>query len=112
MVDRLQVQDPHRPGCVNDQVPDLAGELGLNVGFSLAGFFGSLFHVKGLSRFDAMLTVVAGTMSANYLTPLVVDVVHVPERGHFACAFFIGTLGLRSVEFCMGWVRRRLKAKG
>ena len=80
--------------------------LGVNIGFMIAGFFGSLFHIKGLSKFDAMVTVIAGTASANYLTPLVLDVFHVTEHTQYAVAFFVGTLGLRSTELVLSKFRK------
>ena len=101
-------KESHAPGSVIPAVDkDLAGELGLNIGFSLAGFFGSLFHIRGLSKLDAMITVVVGTTSANYLTPLVVDMIHVGDRAQFACAFFIGTMGLRSTELVLSKFRTK-----
>ena len=113
---REEESHAHAPGRVTplvdkDTAGDLAGELGLNIGFSLAGFFGSLFHVRGLSKFDAMITVVVGTTSANYLTPLVVDMMHISDRAQFACAFFIGTLGLRSTELVLSKFRAKPQSK-
>ena len=67
-------------------------ELGINVGMSVGGFFGSLLLVgkqKGASIRTQMFSILAGTLSANYITPLAVN---------FAMAFIVGFSGLRLVE--------------
>jgi hypothetical protein len=99
----MMPSNPSPPDPMNDGdgVPEWLSHLGVNLGFMLAGFFGSLFHVRGLSKINAMVTMVIGTASANYLTPLVIDIFHVTEHAQYAVAFFVGTLGLRSTELVL-----------
>jgi hypothetical protein len=81
---------------------DFLSELGINVGLSVAGFFGSLLMVGKSSAFDLRTTftaLIAGTASANYLTPTVVDMLRLQGTDYvFSIAFLIGFLGLRLVE--------------
>ena len=75
-------------------------ELGINVGMSVGGFFGSLLLVgkqKGASIRTQMFSILAGTLSANY--PLAVNFLGVElESAKFAMAFIVGFSGLRLVE--------------
>lgn len=81
---------------------EFLADLGINVGLSVAGFFGSLLMVGKNSAADLRTTftsMVAGVASANYLTPVVVDVLKLNDTGYdFALAFLIGFMGLRLVE--------------
>jgi hypothetical protein len=77
-------------------------ELGINVGMSVGGFFGSLLLVgkqKGASIRTQMFSILAGTLSANYITPLAVNFLGIElESAKFAMAFIVGFSGLRLVE--------------
>ena len=77
-------------------------ELGINVGMSVGGFFGSLLLVgkqKGASIRTQLFSILAGTLSANYITPLAVNFLGVElESAKFAMAFIVGFSGLRLVE--------------
>lgn len=95
---------------MKDRVIENAADLGLNLGFAMAGFFGSLFHVRGRSLWGVFIVILAGTSSANYLTPLVIRLLSIPDGGQYACAFLIGTMGLRSTEFVLGKLQRRVDA--
>jgi hypothetical protein len=81
---------------------EFLSELGINVGMSVAGFFGSLLMVGKSSAFDLKTTftaIIAGTASANYLTPTVVDLLKLQGTDYvFSMAFLIGFLGLKLVE--------------
>lgn len=85
-------------------------EVGINVSLMIAGFFGSLLSIKGDSHKDwktTITSVLAGTLSANYLTPLVIEWSDMTSQNkQFATAFLLGFLGLRGVELVMakmGW---------
>jgi hypothetical protein len=76
--------------------------IGLNVGLAVSGFFGSLLLVgkqKNHSLREQIFSVIGGTMSANYLTPVVVDIIGVKEESlRYGFAFVIGFGGLKIVE--------------
>jgi hypothetical protein len=80
-------------------------ELGVNVGLLVAGFAGALLNVRrdGHENWWATLgSLTAGTLSANYLTPVVVDLVNIKNTNtQYATAFVLGFLGLRGVEWAI-----------
>ena len=77
-------------------------EVGINIGMALSGFFGSLLLVGKQKDADIrtqLFSVVAGTLSANYITPLIVDVTNLQmQSAQFAIAFLVGFGGLKVVE--------------
>lgn len=73
--------------------------IGINVGLAISGFFGSLLTVgKHKSWRNALIAVLSGMGSANYLTPLVLQFLPNAESSQYAAAFVLGFLGLRGVE--------------
>lgn len=76
--------------------------LGINIALSVAGFFGSLLMIGKSSAFDLRTTftsIIAGTASANYLTPAIVDMLRLGDSEYIlSIAFLIGFLGLKLVE--------------
>lgn len=81
---------------------DILKDLGINIGLSVAGFFGSLLLIGKTSAFDLRTTftsIIAGVTSANYITPMVVDLLKIKGESYtFSIAFLMGFLGLRGVE--------------
>jgi hypothetical protein len=78
-------------------------ELGINIGLSVAGLFGSLVMVGKTSAYELKKTsasILAGVAAANYLTPIAtailsnIDI----ENYKFAVAFLLGFLGLKGIE--------------
>jgi hypothetical protein len=81
-------------------------DLGINIGLLVAGFAGSLVLVKQdghKSWFGTITSLLAGTLSANYLTPVAVSSAGLENSSsQYAVAFILGFLGLRGVEYVMG----------
>lgn len=75
-------------------------ELGINLGLSIAGFFGSFFFIeKGKDLKETLVAMFGGVASANYLTPVVSDWLGIEKINHqFSIAFILGFMGLRGVE--------------
>lgn len=77
--------------------------IGMNVGLAVSGFFGSLLLVgkqKGNDLREQIFSVIGGTMSANYLTPVVIDTFKLEtESLQYGVAFVIGFGGLKVVEY-------------
>lgn len=90
---------------------DTLRELGINIGLLVAGFAGSLLTVKRDGHKDWFTTVtslLAGTLSANYLTPIVVDAFKMQNTNtQYATAFILGFLGLHGVEFVIDKFRKK-----
>jgi hypothetical protein len=77
-------------------------EFGINISLSLAGFFGSLLVIgkSGIHDFRTMfISMLGGVASANYLTPVVCDMLHIGKVNYqFSIAFLLGFMGLKGIE--------------
>lgn len=73
---------------------DLASDvLGVKLASTIAGFAGgvvSLAFVQNLSRFQAIMAVVVGAITASYLTPAVVEKLSISPELRSGSAFVIG----------------------
>jgi len=80
-------------------------EVGINAGLITSGLFGSLLNIKKDSSrrlSTVLLSIGTGVGSANYLTPIVVDVININSRNfEFGVAFILGYLGLTGIEFAI-----------
>ena len=76
-------------------------ELGINVGISIAGLFGSLLMIGKKSAQNLRTTIfsmISGVACANYLTPVILSITALDMKYQFSVAFVLGFLGLKSVE--------------
>lgn len=76
-------------------------ELGINVGISIAGLFGSLLMIGKKSAQNLRTTIfsmISGVACANYLTPVILSLTSLDIKYQFSVAFVLGFLGLKSVE--------------
>lgn len=82
---------------------DFLKDLGINVGLAVAGFFGSLLMIGKNSAQNlraTLISILTGTTSANYLTPIVADIFSITKTNYmFSIAFILGFLGLKGVEY-------------
>lgn len=79
-------------------------ELGINIGISIAGLFGSLLMIGKKSAQNLRTTIfsmISGVASANYLTPVILDLTSLDGKYQFSVAFVLGFLGLKSVEIAV-----------
>ena len=81
----------------------MSQENGLNLSFMLAGLLGSLMMMSKTASMQIGRTVFAtigGAASANYLTPLILDVTKLGHESSYshAIAFLLGFTGLKSIE--------------
>ncbi len=76
--------------------------IGLNIGLAVSGFFGSLLLVgkqKNQNLREQVFSIIGGTMSANYLTPVVLNALNIESESlKYGFAFVIGFGGLKFVE--------------
>ena len=81
---------------------ELLKDIGINIGLIVAGFFGSLLMIgkSATENLKSTLTsMVAGVASANYLTPLVIEMANIEKQTYtLSIAFILGFLGLKGVE--------------
>jgi predicted CDP-diglyceride synthetase/phosphatidate cytidylyltransferase len=77
-------------------------EYGFDISLLAAGLFGALLMTSRTSSQNAGKTLVAlvgGSMSANYLTPVVVQLTKIESvQMEHAIAFLLGFCGLKAVE--------------
>jgi hypothetical protein len=76
-------------------------DIGINIGISIAGLFGSLLLIGKTSAHDLKTTIISlisGVASANYLTPMVSDLFAIKMEYQYGIAFVLGFLGLKGVE--------------
>lgn len=92
---------------------ELLQDLGINIGMSVAGFFGSILMVGKDAAFDlrkSLGSIFAGVASANYLTPVACDAFSITKVNYqFSIAFLLGFLGLKGVELVLSKVLKNDK---
>lgn len=98
---------------------DFHGQLlryGIDIGFLLSGFFGALLlsikkRKQKLSK--TMGCILAGTLCANYMTPLILNFApaSIQEKGKYAVAFMMGYMGLKGLEFIVDFATDYLNSK-
>jgi len=100
----------------NDDIQTSMLRYGLDLGFLLSGFFGALLlnirnKKKSLSK--SIACIFAGTISANYLTPLILEFapLSTQKNGKYAIAFMMGYMGLKGVEILVDFITERFKTK-
>jgi hypothetical protein len=75
--------------------------IGINIGISVAGLFGALLLIGKQASFNIKTTffsIVSGVASANYITPMFMDLGRVDVKYQMSIAFILGFLGLKGVE--------------
>lgn len=76
-------------------------DIGLDLAFMIAGLFGGVAFVSKpneMSFWQKVLTVLTGIGTANYLTPFVLWVLHIPEKLGYGLAFILGYMGFKVIE--------------
>jgi hypothetical protein len=99
----------------NDIHEDLL-RYGIDLGFLLSGFFGALLlNIRNKKKTigKSILCIAAGTLSANYLTPLILTLApaSIQDKGKYAVAFMMGYMGLKGLEFIVDIFADQLKNK-
>lgn len=78
-------------------------DLGFNIGLALSGLLGSIITIwrskKKMNIKEQALSLIAGTLSANYLTPLLISFMDLKDNTQFGVAFVVGFGGLKAVEY-------------
>jgi len=79
-------------------------DIGINIGIVVAGFAGSLVNVGKNAHTNwpaTIASILAGTLSANYLTPIAVEFLKLGQSTQYGCAFLMGFLGLHGVRYIL-----------
>lgn len=90
-------------------------EIGFNIGISVAGFFGSLILIGKKEKTNLKTTffaMVTGVASANYITPLIIDITRLSDKYEMSVAFILGFLGVKGVEFISDYLVQKAEQNG
>ena len=74
---------------------------GIDLTLMITGMFGSLLMVSKQSAKNwktVLLGIATGTLSANYLTQIAVDLLGLQGKSEYGVAFLLGYFGLKGVE--------------
>ena len=83
---------------------DLLKGIGIEVPVFIAGSSGAIVFLTKttkMTKIQQFLTVLAGGLSANYLTPLVGDWLSLDLKVLYGLAFLLGYSGMKSVELIL-----------
>jgi hypothetical protein len=76
---------------------------GIDVGLLISGLFGAILLTSKDSAMNIARTIyslVGGAASANYITPIVINLAKLDQtQYHYSIAFILGFLGLKGIEF-------------
>ena len=90
-------------------------QVGINIGISVAGFFGSLILIGKKQKSNISTTffaIVTGVANANYLTPIFIEFLRLPTKYEMSIAFILGFLGVKGVEFISEYLTEKIKKDG
>lgn len=94
---------------------EILEEIGFNIGISVAGFFGSLILIGKKQKTNIRTTffaIITGVASANYITPIIMDIVSFGEKYEMSVAFVLGFLGVKGVEFVSSYLTEKVQKDG
>jgi hypothetical protein len=78
-------------------------EYGIDIGLLVSGLFGAILLTSKGSAMNLPRTIsslVGGAASANYITPIVVNIAKLDDTHyHYGIAFLLGFLGLKGIEY-------------
>jgi len=76
-------------------------DFGIDVALIIAGMFGSLLMVSKKATLNikaSFFGIISGTLAANYLTQVAVEMFNLTGRSQYGIAFLLGYFGLKGVE--------------
>jgi len=88
--------------------------IGIEVPVFIAGSSGAIvFLTKNskMTKTQQFFTVLSGGLSANYLTPIVGEWMHLDNKVLYGVAFMLGYSGMKSVEILIGLFHNKLNDK-
>jgi len=90
-------------------------EIGIEVGFWLAGTFGAILGLRKIPNdtpwYKKILNVASGTITAGYMTPFVNEFIHPKSSISYSIAFFVGYVGLQLVDVTWNSVSKLISSK-
>ena len=86
--------------------------MGIEIPIFFSGVSGAIvFLTKNgkMSKVQQFLTILSGGLSANYLTPMVADLLNLDNKVLYGIAFLLGFSGMKSVEAIVGYFNNKIK---
>jgi hypothetical protein len=88
--------------------------IGIEVAYIVAGIFGTMARLSKddqLTFFQILISIVAGSGVANYLTPVICDIIRASNNTRYGIAFICGYMGLKAVEIAINYIKSHKKGK-
>ena len=91
---------------------ELLKSLGINLGLTLAGFFGSLLLLPRQKNWKMQLiAVLSGTLSATYIAPVLIGILNIQAPNiEYGLAFIVGFSGVKITEVLEVRIMKLLKS--
>jgi len=91
---------------------ELLKSLGINLGLTLAGFFGSLLLLPRQKNWKMQLVaVLSGTLSATYIAPVLIGILNIQAPNiEYGLAFIVGFSGVKITEVLEVRIMKLLKS--
>ncbi len=83
------------------KIVDWLTSLGIDITLMIAGMFGSLLMISKRSAYNikaSLIGIASGTLAANYLTVVAIEIFELEGRSQYGVAFLLGYFGLKGVE--------------
>lgn len=94
-----------------DKFDILLQKLGLHIALIIAGIFGGVLSIGNrngkLNVWQTVFVLGSGGATANYLTPVLAELVSINESTKYGFAFLLGFTGLEGVKFVVLKVKER-----
>jgi hypothetical protein len=74
---------------------------GIDIALLVSGFAGAILFLKKIgekSISSGFLSLISGSLCANYLTPFISDLLHISGDSRYGVGFVLGYIGLKGVE--------------
>jgi hypothetical protein len=92
---------------------DILNEIGINVGLIISGLSGSLITARKKESWrHQLITIAGGTLSANYITAMIIDLLNITnQNASYGLAFIVGLSGLKIAERLEAWILHQFRIK-
>jgi hypothetical protein len=83
---------------------------GIEIGVAFAGLAGSYVAIskrQNLTWLEKIISVISGTLTAYFLTPLAIDISHLNSGTGHGFSFLIGFGGMTSIDMAFTWVKTK-----
>jgi hypothetical protein len=86
--------------------------LGLEFGTYIAGAAGSYVMTrrdKTKTFVEKLGAIAAGGLIANYMSPIVANIINFPEGMQYPVGFIVGTMGVDAIKYVWDFIKTKIK---